>query len=240
MTLPDNSNKTCLHPHIRKLRHFHARWTAWLSLIVAAFLYEALPSQLYWGPRGLMLGMAASLTVLMIIMHWNNNSKIGRVLGLSVNILITSYMIISVNRIVIAVLQGNITPAHLLFSSMILWSTNIFVFALWYWNLDAGGPHQRELIAGHQVSAFLFPQTQLAVFKSGSLPKKILEWEPGFVDYLFLAFNTSTAFSPTDTPVITRWAKIMCMIQSLISLTIVIMLAARAINILSPATVPSV
>ena len=58
------------------------------------------------------------------------------------------------------------------------------------------------------------------------------EWRPGFVDYLFLAFNTSTAFSPTDCPVLSTWAKILMMVQSLISLTTVALLAARAVNIL--------
>ena len=57
-------------------------------------------------------------------------------------------------------------------------------------------------------------------------------WKPNFVDYLFLAFNTSTAFSPTDTAVLSRWAKLGMMVQSLISLTIVALLAARAVNIL--------
>ena len=57
-------------------------------------------------------------------------------------------------------------------------------------------------------------------------------WSPNFVDYLFLAFNTSTAFSPTDVPVLERWAKIIMMIQSTISLTVLALLAARAVNIL--------
>jgi hypothetical protein len=57
-------------------------------------------------------------------------------------------------------------------------------------------------------------------------------WNPGFVDYLFLAFNTSTAFSPTDSPVLSSWAKILMMIQALISFATVALLAARAVNIL--------
>ena len=57
-------------------------------------------------------------------------------------------------------------------------------------------------------------------------------WRPGFVDYLFLAFNTSTAFSPTDSPVLSRWAKVLMMVQALISFTTVALLAARAVNIL--------
>jgi hypothetical protein len=57
-------------------------------------------------------------------------------------------------------------------------------------------------------------------------------WSPGFVDYLFLAFNTSTAFSPTDSPVLSRWAKVLMMVQSSISLATLALLAARAVNIL--------
>jgi hypothetical protein len=57
-------------------------------------------------------------------------------------------------------------------------------------------------------------------------------WRPGFVDYLFLAFNTSTAFSPTDVPVLSRWAKIMMIVQASIALTTVALIAARAVNIL--------
>jgi len=58
------------------------------------------------------------------------------------------------------------------------------------------------------------------------------DWSPNFVDYLFLAFNTSTAFSPTDVPVLARWAKVLMMLQSLLSLLIIALLAARAVNIL--------
>ena len=58
------------------------------------------------------------------------------------------------------------------------------------------------------------------------------DWSPNFIDYLFLAFNTSTAFSPTDTPVLAGWAKAVMMVQSLLSLLIIALLAARAVNIL--------
>ena len=57
-------------------------------------------------------------------------------------------------------------------------------------------------------------------------------WTPNFVDYLFLAFNTSTAFSPTDVPVLARWAKVLMILQSVVSLTVLVLLAARAVNIL--------
>ena len=106
----------------------------------------------------------------------------------------------------------------------------ILVFALWYWRLDAGGPHGRDLRFGHPDEAFLFPQ--MTMHPEAKLKAGEEAWSPNFVDYLFLAFNTSTALSPTDVPVLTRWAKVLMMLQSLISLTVLVLLAARAVNIL--------
>jgi hypothetical protein len=111
-----------------------------------------------------------------------------------------------------------------------LWATNILVFASWYWRLDAGGPHERARTPGHADGAFLFPQ--MTMDPAAKLAAGEHEWEPNFVDYLFLAFNTSTALSPTDVPVLSRWAKALMMIQALISLLVLVLLAARAVNIL--------
>ena len=122
------------------------------------------------------------------------------------------------------------TPAQLLVSAVCLWSTNLLIFASWYWRLDAGGPHQRDLRGAHTDGAFLFPQMMLDPDLREEMGE--LDWRPGFVDYLFLAFNTSTAFSPTDVPVLSRWAKGLMMIQASISLATLAILAARAINIL--------
>ena len=98
------------------------------------------------------------------------------------------------------------------------------------WRLDAGGPHQREKRAGYAEGAFLFPQMTLSTRAISEAQQQ--DWSPNFVDYLFLAFNTSTAFSPTDTPVLQRWAKLLMMLHSLLSLLILVLLAARAVNIL--------
>jgi hypothetical protein len=110
--------------------------------------------------------------------------------------------------------------------------TNVLVFALWYWRLDGGGPYRRDQRAGHETGAFLFPQMTRDGEQGWEATEDGERWSPLFVDYLFLAFNTSTAFSPTDTPVLSRWAKVMTMIQSSISLAVVVILAARAVNIL--------
>jgi uncharacterized membrane protein len=122
------------------------------------------------------------------------------------------------------------TPQQLLLSAASLWITNILVFALWYWRVDAGGPHQRDRRAQHAEGSFLFPQTTMtpeALKQAGQE-----NWSPEFVDYLFLAVNTSTAFSPTDVPVLDRWAKLLMMIQSILSLLIIVILATRAVNML--------
>ncbi|HKV39455.1 MAG TPA: hypothetical protein VJX67_09595, partial [Blastocatellia bacterium] len=138
-------------------------------------------------------------------------------------------LIISLCLLIDALPAHKEAPVAMLLSAACLWTTNILVFALWYWRLDAGGPHQRDKRPGHTEGAFLFPQMTLGedTAETGEQP-----WSPNFVDYLFLAFNTSTAFSPTDAPVLARWAKVLMMLQSLLSLAIIALLAARAVNIL--------
>src|SRR5262249_59983925 len=118
-------------------------------------------------------------------------------------------------------------PLELLRSAVSLWVTNVLVFALWYWRLDAGGPHRLEARTRHTEGAFFFPQMM-----QGAPAGASRDWSPGFIDYLFIAFNTSTAFSPTDTPVLSRWAKVLSMLQALISLAVVAILAARAVGML--------
>ena len=127
-------------------------------------------------------------------------------------------------------------PGALLRSAAVLWVTNVLVFAGWYWRLDAGGPNARDVRSAHVRGAFLFPQMLLpgadAAMASDDLGAPQTSWHPGFVDYLFLAFTASTAFSPTDVPVLSRWAKLMMMVQAVISFTSVAVIAARAVNIL--------
>lgn len=151
--------------------------------------------------------------------------KATRILTLTTNGIITIAMTASLILLVRGIPQHLETPKALLRSASALWITNILVFALWYWKLDAGGPLRRDRPDGLSNSPFLFPQML-------SRKEQDWSWKPNFVDYLFLAFNTSTAFSPTDTAVLSRWAKLGMMVQSLISLMIVALLAARAVNIL--------
>jgi uncharacterized membrane protein len=152
---------------------------------------------------------------------------ITRVLTLVANGVITAAMIASLAFLIEGLPKHREASEALLRSAVGLWLTNILVFALWYWRLDGGGPHERARPKGMLNSAFLFPQMLQSV---GG--KAQSDWSPEFVDYLFLAFNTSTAFSPTDTAVLSRGAKLGMMAQSLISLAILVLIAARAVNIL--------
>jgi uncharacterized membrane protein len=206
------------------------RWPAWIAILAVGLLYTALPPYLIIGPRWLFLVIVLLLLLPIIITHFRDHHLLNRVFGLSVTSVVTLGLVVSVFMLIRALPEHLQSPTELLLSAASLWLTNILVFAVWYWRLDAGGPHGRDQRAGHSDGAFLFPQMTLPPEPPTAANPR--QWSPNFVDYLFLAFNTSTAFSPTDVPVLARWAKILMMLQSLISLTVIALLAARAVNIL--------
>ena len=206
------------------------RWPAIIAIVAVGGLYLALPSQLIVGPRWAFPVVVAILLLVTIVSHVGQHHLLNRMSGFAVSGVVTLGMIASLILLIAALPAHKEAPGELLVSAASLWFTNILVFALWYWRLDAGGPHGRDSRFGHPDGAFLFPQMTM----EPATKKKAGQhgWSPNFFDYLFLAFNTSTAFSPTDAPVLARWAKVMMMVQSLISLMVIALLAARAVNIL--------
>jgi hypothetical protein len=206
------------------------RWPAVIAVLATGGLYVALPSGLTVGPRWAFPTLIAALLVATVAAHRVRRHHVDRILGFAATSLITVQMVISVVLLVRALPPHREAPTDLLISSTSLWLTNVVVFALWYWRLDAGGPHGRESRLAHTRGAFLFPQMTMTPESRAAAGAE--RWSPTFVDYLFLAFNTSTAFSPTDTPALTRWAKVLMMLQSMISLTVLALLAARAVNML--------
>src|SRR5215472_10452698 len=201
------------------------RWPAVLAILGVAVLHSALPEGLRFGPYWLLLAVVCVLLVPTVIAHRTGRYELNEVLGHTVLCIVTVSMIWSLAMLIARLPSHRDSPQVLLRAEASLWIANVLIFASWYWRLDAGGPNQRDLRGSHTEGAFLFPQ-MLASGKRKSF------WAPGFVDYLFLAFNTSTAFSPTDVPVLSRWAKLMMMTQALISLASVVVIAARAVNIL--------
>lgn len=205
------------------------RWPVIVALLANGGLYAALPTRLAILPPWQLLVIIALLIVPAVLARQRGRHELNQVLGYGVNSVITIAMVGSLILLVRALPTHRETPSELLISAGALWITNILVFALWYWRLDAGGPNHRDLRPGHEEGAFLFPQMTLDVEKTTNGQSR---WSPNFIDYLFLAFNTSTALSPTDVPVLSRWAKLLMMVQALISLTVIVLLAARAVNIL--------
>jgi hypothetical protein len=203
------------------------RWPAIIALLAVGGVYTALPSFLILGPPWLLLAVVGFLLIPTVIALRTGHHELNRFLGFVVSAIITLALVLSL-VLLIEALPGRAEAAPaLLRSAGSLWITNILVFALWYWRLDAGGPLQRDRRGAHTEGSFLFPQMTQYSKTAGER-----HWTPKFIDYLFIAFNTSTAFSPSDTPVLSRWAKVLTMLQAMISLIIVALLASRAIGIL--------
>ncbi|QIS01594.1 DUF1345 domain-containing protein [Nocardia brasiliensis] len=132
----------------------------------------------------------------------------------------------SAYHLVMGLIDGTLSddPARLLGSGAAIWLTNVVVFGLGYWEFDRGGPAARAY-ARKPLPDFLFVQMQNPELTDP-------DWEPQFMDYLYLSFTNATAFSPTDVMPMTRWAKAMMMAQSAISLVLAALVIARAVNVL--------
>ena len=114
---------------------------------------------------------------------------------------------------------------ELILSGVLIWLTNFLIFALWYWELDRGGPGRRA--AGHDGAPdFLFPQMN----DDRIMPAN---WRPQFIDYLFVSLTNATAFSPTDTMPLSPTAKSIMGVQSIVSLVTIGLIVSRAVNILA-------
>ena len=214
------------HDKIRR----EPRWPAALAVLAVGGLRLALPKALAVGPTWLLLAVIIALLIPTLWALAQGSHLLNQMMGFVLSGVVTLDMLWSLGLLLKALPSHSESPLALLRSAAALWITNILVFASWYWRLDAGGPHARELRTHHADGAFLFPQMTL-----DDTTRKVMglqQWRPDFIDYLFIAFNTSTAFSPTDAPVLDRWAKVLMMTQSLISFTTVAFLAARAVNIL--------
>ena len=209
------------------------RWPVVVAAFAAVALHFALPEQLRIGPPWGVFIVVALLAAAAHVTRYRGMHHANTIFGYSVLAVLTAGLLWGVGALLLALLHGTEKAPALLKSAAVLWTTNVIVFASWYWRLDAGGPNQRERRDAHLEGAFLFPQMTYSSPNADDVTIAEEEcWRPHFVDYLFVAFNTSTAFSPTDAPVLSKWAKLAMMIQAIISFTTVVLIAARAVNIL--------
>lgn len=200
------------------------RWEGALAVLAIGVVYALMPDSIRLGPRWLMFTL---IIVLLIPLNWARyvgNYRLTRAFAFALTSVVTVAIIASALLLLIRLPSGKTPATHLLRDGALIWGVNILVFALWYWELDGGGPHRRHM-RRYESTDFLFPQMTM----TGDIVKK---WSPAFLDYLFLAFNTSAAFSPTDVLILSRSAKVLMMVQSLISIVVVAVLVSRAINTL--------
>lgn len=209
------------------------RWPAALALLGAAVLPLALPRSLTLAPASVLVPINVVLLTGAVLAHRNNRYNLTDFFSYSNLGLLTISMLYSLVTLVIGLLRHNEPAPMLLRSAAVLWFANVIVGAAWYWRLDAGGPRARDGRKAHMEGAFLFPQ--MAVDAPGRKGVSLAEaegWRPGFIDYLAISFYTCTAFSPTDVQVLTRWGKLMMMVQAGTAFGTVILLTARAVNII--------
>ena len=202
------------------------RWEGVIAVLAVGVAYALMPDNIRIGPRWLMFTLIVAFLIPLNWARYIGNYRLTRMFTFALMGVVTIAIIASAVLLLVRLPSGKTPATHLLRDGALIWTANILVFALWYWELDGGGPHRRH--RRHYVSTdFLFPQ--LTMTDTDAIDR---DWSPAFLDYLFLAFNTSAAFSPTDVLILSRPAKVLMMVQSLISIVVVAVLVSRAINTL--------
>ncbi len=206
------------------------RWPAALAILAVLLLLTVLPGRVrllpVWFPFVVVIATLLPMAVVALTAARARWLRVERaitllfvaLMGLA-NLSILAYLVRNMVK-----QPGDIGGLQLLTSSIALWVTNVLAFSLLYWQMDRGGPEARANDVGTKPD-WLFPQ-------SGAPEDAPPGWRPTFVDYLFLAFSTATAFSPTDALPLTSRAKMLMMLESSISLSTLVVVASRAINIL--------
>jgi uncharacterized membrane protein len=209
-----------------------AFWPAQLAIAAAIGLYYVLPGKLIVGPNWLMPIVEGALLLGLIVFtpHQLVKRRTGhRNVALALIALVSVVNLIALGALVHFLVVGGKTGGHpLLLAGVEVWGTNVLIFAVWFWELDRGGPLKRAQEGEEQPRGqldFMFPQMS----DPDCAPE---HWKPNFVDYLYVSFTNATAFSPTDTMPLTAKAKLLMLVQSLAALVTVGLVAARAVNIL--------
>ena len=211
-----------------------SRWPVLLALIAAMALQYGIPHQYTVVPRWPLIALEVVLLIVLTLINpvrLTRSTRVGKaatfVLLAAITIDNTASAVILDYRIITGQVSNN--AAVLLGSGAALFFTNVIVFGIWYWELDLGGPFARAGVDERRLKRtypdFLFPQTD----RPALAPE---DWEPRFLDYLYVSLTNVIAFSPTDTMPLTRRAKAMMAVQSLVAVSTLALVIARAINVL--------
>jgi len=220
---------TVVEPAWRRVTDLESFVPVSVAIGVAVVLEASLPdriAQLRW----VFVGVSILLLVILTVVNprrAQERPRLVRASMLSLIALLSIGNIVSGAELVVDLVSGKgiRDPETLLLTGGAIWLTNVIVFSLWYWEFDRGGP----LARAHRPDAaldFMFPQMD----KPELAP---VDWQPQYVDYLYLSFTNAMAFSPTDVMPLSRWAKLTMLVQSLVSLALAVVVIGRAVNILN-------
>lgn len=216
-------------PAWQQATNIESRLPVTVTMAVAIALISVLPSRVANHPRWLVPGLASVLLLVVLVvnpMRVDANSRRLRPIAFALLAVISIGNAISAGRLIVDLVNasGIRAPDALLLTGAAIWTTNMIVFSVWYWEFDRGGPAARAL-GTDPYPDFLFPQMTSPEFAPPG-------WEPHFLDYLYLSFTNATAFSPTDVMPLAQWAKLTMLGQSGVSLLTLALVIARAVNIL--------
>ena len=207
------------------------RWPVVLTIVVAILLLALLPNDIrllpIWVTYVLGLVVLAPIVAVGLTSARMSWLRAERVVTILFFIVTAGLVLVNLANVLQAIVHGSaeITGVQLLAASVAAWVINVLIFSLLYWQMDRGGPEARVSHAGTRTD-WLFPQENAP---AEDVPTR---WRATFVDYLYLAYQTATAFSTTDVLPLTPRAKLLMMLESTISLATILIVAARAINIL--------
>ncbi len=203
-------------------------WPAQLTVLLAIVVQVLLPDRLTAGPQWLVPTLEGALLVGLFVVTPNvleDDHPRRRRISLSLTAFVSAANIYSLAELTHLLLNHNVSDGRgLIVSGVLIWLTNLLIFALWYWEMDRGGPGRRA--AGRDNAPdFLFPQMS----DDRVEPR---DWRPKYFDYLYVSLTNNTAFSPTDTMPLTWMAKAVMGVQSVVSLLTIGLIVSRAVNIL--------
>ena len=215
-------------PAWRRVTPGERRLPVAIAVVVAIALQTLLPDNLVIHPPWLLPALEGALGVGLIAanpVRISRTSTTLRAASVTLIVLISLANAWSTVLLIRGLLNGTEgeNASALLGRGASIYITNIIVFSLWYWEWDRGGPVARAT-APRPYTDFLFPQ-----MISPNLVSP--DWESTYVDYLYLSFTNATAFSPTDVMPLSRWSKMLMLVQAAVALLTVALVIARAVNI---------
>jgi len=205
------------------------RFTSALTVVAVIVLQLLLPDRVTIGSRWFIPSIEAAMLVALLIVSPNKldaEARNVRVIALGLVAILIAANGSTLGLLIHQLLQSGQTVVGrtLIYSAAAVWANNVVAFGILYWEIDRGGPVKR-CTPDHDEPDLLFPQMS-------SPTSTVKRWTPRFFDYLYVSLTNSTAFSPTDALPLTHRAKGLMAVQSLASFGTIVIVGARAVNIL--------